>query len=230
MKLYNDTSHSYKAIINGKEYAFNKKESINFDCTEETKVVLKCTNKSSVHLNWIDMILGVFFGDSTVTMLYCDYAFQIQNSDDADVTIKNNDWHPREQLGIMACYADADVTGEEYLVPDISKIKRKHKNLHLFVSSLFPIGIILFILCFLFSPPVLFILLFAIWLFIFGVPSIKEIKRFKKAVNQEYMNKTLCGYARERRAGGTRYDETTSKIGRMTDKLLNKMFKFDEEK
>lgn len=229
MKLYNDTSYRYKAVINGKEYNFDKKTQLDLDCSDCEKIVLKCRNKSTVHLDWMAIILGVFFGDSTVAMLYCDYSFEIQNCDDTIISIKNNDWHPREQLGIHSCYADADVTGEEYTVPDISKIKRKHRNLHLFVSSLFPVGIILLILCFFFSPPALFILLFLIWLFVFAVPSIKEIKRFKKATAQNTLNQTLYKYANERRIGGKNYNETTSKTGRLIGKVLHKMFKFDEE-
>lgn len=230
MKIYNNTSYKYKAIIDGKEYDFNQKSTLSFDCREHVQVVLKCRNRSSVHLNWLDIIIGVFFGDSTVATLYCDYSFQIQDCNECTITINSKAWNPREQLGIYYCYADTNITNENYIVSDISRIKRKHRNLHLFVSSLLPVGIVFLILCFLTNQPAIFIILFVFWLLIYGLPGIKEIKRFKKDTEPEYINQKLCTYANYHRKGGTNYDETTSKTGRFVSKVLNKMFKFDEEK
>lgn len=227
MKLYNDTKYNYRAIINDIEYDLRKGTNIEVEDKENTKVLLMCQGKSSVHINILDLLLGVFFGDSTVTMLYADYYFETEKSD--SITIKCNDWNEREQFSVYACYADAGVTKESYEITNLEKIKKKHTLLHLFVTSLFPVGIILLLLCFILSPPYPFILLFAIWFFIFGLPSLKEIKRFKKETTNEYINQMLCERAVMRR-NNENYDADTSKSSKFINGILKKMFKFDEEK
>ena len=229
MKIYNGTSYNYKAIVNGKEYDFDIKTALDVENNSSLNVDLICMNKNSVHLNWLDVILGVFFGDSTVTAIHCDYSFQINDNQETTITIKNNNWHSKEQLFLNSCYADVCVNDEKYILPDISKIRRKHTNLHLFVSSLLPIGILLIILMFIISPPGLPILLFFIWIFVFGIPSIKEVKKFKRAVSQENINQILTDSANEHRQGTVYPDYPASKSGKLVEKILNKMFKFNEE-
>ena len=89
MKLYNDTKYNYRAIINDIEYDFKKGTNVEVEDKENTKVLLMCQGKSSVHINILDLLLGVFFGDSTVTMLYADYYFETEKYD--SITIKCND-------------------------------------------------------------------------------------------------------------------------------------------
>lgn len=235
LTLINDTSYNYTLKINNKEYEFDRKKAVTIDYNDNDKISLISNNKSSVHLNILDIILGVFLGDSTITNLYCNYDFSIHSKDNNNVTItiSYNDWNPREQLKLSACYAKSEnvlITKEKYSISKLDKVRKKHKRLHLFVTSLFPVALIELILCFFLSPPILPILLLFIWAFVFGVPSIKEIKRFNEAVDEELVNNKLSEYASNRRAGSTDYDETTSKSGKLIEKALNKMFKFNEDK
>lgn len=229
MILKNDTYCDYIAVIDEKEYPFGKNESINIDAPNDTNITIKSTKKDSVHFDIIAMILGVFSGDDTITFVNTDYQFTIENDCEC-ITILDNKWKPRTQLVINACYSNSNVTNECYTMPNISKTRKKHKFIHLLLSSALPIQIILVILCFFVDPPYLLVLLFVLLFILFTLPSIKEIKRFKKITEPNYANSMLCKYATERRNNGESYNEDTSKTGKFVSKILNKMFKFDEDK
>ncbi len=62
MKLVNDTYYDYIAVINGLEYPLGKQSSVDFRYVDNTRVVIKSTTKSSVHLDILDIILNIFFG------------------------------------------------------------------------------------------------------------------------------------------------------------------------
>ena len=225
MKLQNDTTYEYSALIDGREYFLGKKSAIEFLCNENTRTM----NKSSVHINWLDIFFQMFGGDSTITKLYCDYSFQVKDSSVPFIKLKDNYWHPREQLSIHACYADdGSVINESYSIPHLDRIKKKHRNLHLYVTSLLPVGIIL-LFCMLFFEPLFSALGFILWFFFFPFLSIKEIKRFKEATKPDYVNNELCRYAVERRTGDRMFGDDTSKTGKFVEKVLGKMFKFDDK-
>lgn len=63
MKIYNNSSYRYTAIINGEKYNFNKKAIVEFNCTESADIKLISQHNSTICLNWIDIILGLFSGD-----------------------------------------------------------------------------------------------------------------------------------------------------------------------
>lgn len=228
MILKNDDCYNYVAIVNGAEYCLNKKSSINIELESDFDIIIKRTDKDYVHLNFLDIILGVFFGDSTITKINTEYHFSVDKDCDL-VTIKDNSWTPREQLTINACYADSAVVNESYTMPNIEKVRKKHRRLHLFVTSLFPVYFVLIFLCFITQPITLWIIALVLLFLVFGMPSVKEIKRFKKATAPDYVNNKLCEYADERRRKGADYNEDTSKTGKLINKALGKMFKFDEE-
>lgn len=231
MRLHNNTIYNYRAVINGREYDFKKDALIEFEYLGNIKIELVCSEKCSVHLDWISIIcLQMLFGSSTITNLYTDYSFVIENDLPQTIEIKYNDWSPRDQINIKSCYADADVTTEEYTFPQLSKVKKKHKFFHLFISNALPLGIACLILCFFTDPPILFIILFLVWLLMFEIPSLKELKRFKQIINSDYINKKLCEYADKSRAQGVVFKEDTSKTGKIVEKIIGKMFKFDEDK
>lgn len=229
MILKNESHNGYIAIVNGIEYPLNKKSSISIDATKGTEITIKSTKKDTVHFDIFAIILGVFTGDDTVTFINTDYNFSVENDCDC-ITLLDNNWNPRSQLGINACYADSNVTNESYSMPNIKKTKRKHKFIHLYVSSFFLVQLALVILCFLIDPPYICIVFFILIFFVFTLPSFKEIKRFKKATEANYVSDKLCEYAKERRNNGTNYNEDTSKTGKLIGKILDKMFKFDEDK
>lgn len=231
MEIYNSTLYNYRAIINGAEYDLKGRTSINFNCEDNTRVELIALNKSSVHMDWLQIILlQMLFGSTTLTMLYTNYSFVINDSSVDKITLGCNDWSPREQISIKACYADSNVSNEAYSLPQLDKVRKKHKLLHSFVSNALPIGIIELFLCFFTDPPYLFIVLLAFWLIMFEIPSLKEIKRFKSLMNIGYLNEKLCEYAISRRNENITFTEDTSKTGRIMKKVIGKMFKFDEDK
>ena len=97
MRLHNKTQYNYTAVINGKTHSFEQNGVIDFEYTENTKVELKCREKSSTHLDWIGVItLQMFFGSMTITNLYADYSFTINSAENQDIEIVYNDWAPRE--------------------------------------------------------------------------------------------------------------------------------------
>lgn len=231
MKLNNSTSYNYRAIIDNREYELKGKSSIEFDCTQNTKIELKCLNKSSVHMDWLEIILmHMLLGSTTLTNIYTDYSFVIDDMSIEAITLGCNNWQPREQIRINSCYASENVSDESYSLPQLEMVRKKHKRLHLFVSNALPIGIATLVLCFFTDPPYLFLLLFALWLIVFEIPSLKEIKRFKQLMDPNYLNEKLCEYAISRRTEAITFTEDTSKTGKLIEKVIGKMFKFDEEK
>lgn len=230
MKLQNSTLYNYCAIIDGREYELKGRTTIEFDCTENTKVELINLNKSSVHMDWLQIILlQMLFGSTTLTKIYTNYSFVINDTSIETIKLDYNDWSPREQINIKSCYAHANVSQESYSLPELKKVRKKHKLLHLFVSNALPVGIAALVMCFFTDPPYLFIILFAIWLLVFEIPSLKEIKRFKQLMKPSYLNEKLCEYANSRRAEKFTFTENTSKTSRFMEKVIGKMFKFDEE-
>ena len=231
MKLHNKTIYNYKAMINGNEYSFDKGDIIDFEYSENTVVELKCLKKPSVHLDWLQIIfLQMFFGSTTITNIYADYSFVINSNEYEIIEINNNDWNLKEQININTCYADVGVTDEEYKLPSLKKVRKKHKNFHLFVSNALPLGIGCFVLCFFTDPPTPFIILFIVWLLMFELPGIKEIKRFKQIMKPDFLNEKLCEYAENKRKHIFESDRDLSKTGKFAIKIINKMFKFDEDK
>lgn len=231
MKLQNSTLYNYRATIDNKEYELKGNSSIEFDCAQNTKVELINLNKSSVHMDWIQIILlQMLFGSTTLTKIYTNYSFVINDTSIETIKLDYNDWSPREQIDIKSCYAHANVSDESYSLPQLEKIRKKHKSLHLFVSNALPIGIAVLVLCFFTDPPYLFLLLFALWLIVFEIPSLKEIKRFKELMKPSYLNEKLCEYANRRRTEAITFTEDTSKTGKYIKKIIGKMFRFDEEK
>lgn len=231
MKLNNSTLYNYCAIIDGREYELKGRTTIEFDCTENTKVELINLNKSSVHMDWLQIILlQMLFGSTTLTKIYTNYSFVINDTSIETIKLDYNDWSPREQIDIKSCYAHANVSDESYSLPQLEKIRKKHKSLHLFVSNALPIGIAVLVLCFFTDPPYLFLLLFALWLIVFEIPSLKEIKRFKELMKPSYLNEKLCEYANRRRTEAITFTDDTSKTGKYIKKIIGKMFRFEEEK
>lgn len=231
MKLYNSTLYNYRAIIDGCEYELKGRTAIEFDCTQNTKVELINLNKASVHMDWIEIIcFQMFLGSTTLSKIYTNYSFVINDTSIDTIKLDYNDWSPREQINIKSCYAQANVSQESYSLPELEKVRKKHKLLHLFVSNALPVGIAALVMCFFTDPPYLFIILFALWSLVFEIPSLKEIKRFKELMKPSYLNEKLCEYANSRRTEKFTITENTSKTGKFMGKIIGKMFKFDEDK
>lgn len=230
MELYNSTSYKYKAIIDGKECDLPSKSSVHFDYNEGMKVDLISLDKPWVHINWLDVIiLQMFFGSTTYTRMYSDYSFVINEECDR-IELGYNDWSVRDQININTVYAKSNVTDEEYRISNFDKVKKKHKRLHMLVSNAWPIGVGTLLACFLTDPPHLFIVLFLVWLIVFEIPSLKEIKRFNQVIKFDFINEKLCEYAQRRRVETITITDDTSKTGKIVGKILDKMFKFDEDK
>ncbi len=225
MELYNSTKYKYRVIVNGESFNLNECSSIFFDCPIGTKIELIALDKPSVHIDWLEvLIFHWFFGSSTTTKIYTDYSFVVDEPNVGKITLDNNDWAVRLQITVKAPYIKEHVSNERYSLSEFDKIKKKHRNLHLFVSSAWPLGAAMSAMCFIADPPYLFILLFLLWILLFAVPSLKEIKRFNEVMQDGFINDNLCEYARKRRAGEFLFTDDTSKTGRFITKMLKKMF------
>lgn len=230
MELYNSTKYKYRAIVNGRSFNLNGRSSIFFDCPIGTKVELLALDKPSVHIDWLEvLIFHWFFGSSTVTKIYTDYSFVVDNPCIEKINLDNNDWPVRLQITVKAPYIKEPVSNEKYLLSEFDKIKKKHRNLHLFVSSAWPLGAAALAMCFIADPPYLFIFLFLLWILVFAVPSLKEIKRFNEVMQNGFINDKLCEYAAKRRTGDFLSTDDTSRTGRFVTKMLKKLFKDDKK-
>lgn len=231
MILKNSTIYNYIALINGQQYELKRSQEISFNCTENTKVQLISTEKPSVHIDWLDVIILQFLiGSSTITRIYADYAFDIIDPSVDIIELKENSWNIRTTIYIRSIYADANITNECYSLPSLEKVKKKHKRLHRYITSAWPIGLAEIIACFLTDSPYLFILLFVFWLLIFELPSLKERKRFKQVMKTDEINTKLCEYAEKRRIDPLLFTDDTSKTYKIVSKIMDKMFKFEDDK
>lgn len=230
MELYNSTKYRYRAVVNGRSFNLNACSSIFFDCPMDTKIELIALDKPSVHIDWLEVIIfHMFFGSSTSTKIYTDYSFVIDDLNVEKITLANNDWTVRLQITVNAPYIKEHVSNERYSLSEFDRIKKKHRNLHLFVSSAWPLGVAMIAMCFAAEPPTLFALLFLLWLLIFAVPSLKEVKRFNEVMQNGFINDNLCEYARKRRTGEFLFADDTSKTGRFVTKVLRKLFGDDKQ-
>lgn len=228
MIIKNEAYESYIVIVNGAEHQLDKKQSININAPAGTPITIKSDKKDSIHIDLTAIFFGGVLGDSTITRITTEYTFTVDECD--TVIINNNEWNAREQVTIRAVYADQAVTSEEYTIPNLKKIKKKHLLFHLLLMSGFPVYLILILLFVLTDAIGLWLFVFAVIFLFFGLPSIKEIRRFKKLVTPNNVNEKLCEYANERRNKGDDYNEDVSVKGKLIHKILGKMFKFDEEK
>lgn len=230
MKLKNRTIYNYDALINGNKYRLKSGDVITFECEAGTNVQLICTNKSYVHLDWLDiLILGMFIGSTTITGIYANYSFDIIDPNEEIIELDYNDWCIRSTININSVYAMQNVSNEQFSLPTLKKTRKKHKLLHMFVSNALPVGITDFILCFFYDPPYLFIILLILWLLLFELPSLKERKRFRQIMDGDELCKKLDEYAKERRIKPFVFGEDTSKTGKIFEKILDKMFKFGDK-
>lgn len=229
MIIKNNTANDYIAVIEGREYTLNGKSSINVLISGKTDIEIRGTQKDSVHLDFLDIILGLFMGDSTYAKINTDYHFTA-SEEYGYITIKDNVWYARDQLTIEACCAEEYVTNESYTMPGLRKAAKKHKLLHLLVTSLPVVPIVLIILCFISDPPALWIVLFVLWFIIYGLPSFGEIKKFRKTTKPDFVNEKLCEFASRRRTEGDSFNSDSSAMGKFMTKILDKMFKPDEDK
>ncbi len=237
--ISNTTAYNYDVFSNGQYYgAIGLKNTICISTnSERADITLVSKGKGSSHIQFLAVIFGFFVGDSTTTKIFCDYSFSVYNTgnENVNVVLKYNDWSPREQLDFNTVYAvseNAQIADYSYVMKDYERIAKKHKRLHLFVTSFILPELLLLALCFIFRQEVvilisaIFILLF---LLAFTIPSLKEISRFKEATVEPYVNEKLIQYAISRRTGKGKVNEDTSATGKVVNSIMNKLFKLDED-
>lgn len=225
MELYNSTVYDYTVLVNGAKYELKGLSSIFFNCTENTKVQLKSKEKNSVNIDWLDIILlKMIFGTSTLTNIYPDYSFVIENPDIEKLTLKYNDWNPDGNVFLKSCCTSIAMKNEEYKIENIEELRKKHRVRHILITSAIPLDIVLLIIGYFTDSPYLFIFLFLLFLILFTIPSFKEIHRFKKLLNADYFNKKLIETGIQRRADGF-----AVKNNPLTNKIVKKLFKFERE-
>ncbi len=233
--IRNNTNFSFSAVCEENAYQLTDKNTVAiFSPLDETTILFEIQKKDSVAIDVLDIILGMFLGDSTTTKVYCDSIIKVKKLNDENITIVLNEnlWHPREQADFLSACAtseNGEITDLHFNAKNIEKTRKKHKRLHLFVTSLLPVGIILFlgflIFCYELTAASLFILFFFFWFIIFGYPSVKEIKRFKELSDPNFINEKMLEHSKYRREHGTDFYDDNSKTGKIISKILDKMFK-----
>lgn len=234
--IKNNTLFSFAVVFENNRYQLDsRKTTALFAYGEKANILFEIQEKDSVSISILDVLLGLFLGDSTITKIYCDYEIEVKKLIDETVIIvlEENRWCPREQAYFASCCAiseNSEITDKQYPVRNLEKTKKKHKRLHLYVSSLLPIGLILFICIFIFSPPNLAISFFLFWVLFFGYPSMKEIKRFKKLSDLNLINEKMLEHSKYRKEHGTDFYDDNSKTAKFVEKVFDKIFKSDKNK
>ena len=234
--IKNNTFFSFAVVFENNRYQLDRRKTTAlFAHGEKANILFEIQEKNSVSIDILDILLGLFLGDSTYTKVYCNYEIEVKKLSDETVTIvlEENRWCPREQAYFASCCAiseNSEITDKQYTARNLEKTKKKHKRMHLYVSSLLPIGLILFVCIFIFSPPDLAISFFLFWILFFGCPSMKEIKRFKKLSDLNLINEKMLEHSKYRKEHGTDFYDDNSKTAKFVEKVLDKMFKSDKDK
>lgn len=234
--IKNNTLFSFSVTCEENTYQLPYKRTVALSSKlQETALYFEILEKDSVSIDISDVILGLFFGDSTLTKVYCDYEIKLKrlNAENITIILEENRWCPRTQVSFFSACAiseNCETIDNLFAAKNLEKTRKKHKRIHSFVTSLLPLGIILFACIFIFSPPAASILFFFFWALIFAFPSFKEIKRFKELSDPNLINEKLTAHAKYRREHGEDFFDWDSRTDKFFKKILDKMFKPNEDK
>lgn len=234
--IRNNTIYPFTVFSENNRYDLSKKLTVAVStCSDNAKLLFEIQKKDSVIIDIVDVSLGLFAGDSTSTCVHCDYEIEVNklSGETVIITLEECRWAARTQVHfISACAApqNGEIIYESYNPKNLEKTRKKHKRIHSFVTSLLPLGIILFACIFIFSPPAASILFFFFWALIFAFPSFKEIKRFKELSDPNLINEKLTAHAKYRREHGEDFFDWDSRTDKFFKKILDKMFKPEEDK
>lgn len=212
----------FSVIYKNQEYSTKNKDSIFLEIDDnDRKIYIKNNSKSSVSLDWLDIFLEMFYGESTTTSIYSDYSFEILSNENCEITIKENDFIINDRMKYLSFCAVSDnaLLGNDcFITGDTSKLIKKHRKLHLFLLSGLPLYILVAILALVFDYSLFWI--FIMIFLLFTLPSIKQRKKFKKYLESpialEALQKNVIGFRTEKN-----YEE---KIMTKTDKFFFKLF------
>lgn len=231
IKIVNESNQSAFVIFNSAEYTFDRSNILYIE-TEDTfaDIIVKKSTPSSVHINILDLLLGMLIGNGSVTSVNCDYSFRIECDDNCQIILKENRLSPKEQFvysSFCAVSDSAEISDENYSVNNYKKIRRKHTFIHLFLLSALPLEVLLVLFFLIFTDNYLTMVVPVLLIFLlFTVPSLKQLKVFKYRVNNEYANQILteqCTVLRSSDSSSAIPNE--SKFDNFIVRILNKMFK-----
>lgn len=226
MEIYNSTIYDYTAFVNGTKYELKGLSSICFHCTENTKVELISKKQNSVKIDWLDIILfKMIFGTSSVTNIYPDYSFEINNAFIDKITLEYNDFSPANNVSISACCTSIEMKDEEYKIINIDKLKKDHRIRQLLITSALPVDIVFLILIFIIESSSEVVIILALFLLFFTIPSFREIHRYKKIMKAEELNEKLLLNGIQRRKNGFKFEDNS-----FSGKIVKKLFNIGKDK
>ena len=228
--ITNHTGDRYLLQVGGLVYPLDSRahQQLRLSVPDETHFFLVNQEKNYVHISLLDIAFGLFFGNSTQTQLCCDYAFAVKkmDSDDVHVAIEPNHYIPvGEHYIFSAAYVrspNALVADLGYTMPQRERIRKKHFCKHFFITSLWPVAVLLIALCFILSSEWMMLLLplLAAWLIGFGGPAVYAVSGFHNMTNPAVIDETLKKRAYEERA---RIGSPEAARDRRVDNLLDKV-------
>lgn len=222
----------YSVIYNNQEYPSKNNNYIFLDLDDDhKKIYIKNHSKSSVSFDLLDLFLEMFYGDSTTTLIYCDYSFEILSNENCEITLKENNFVINDRIKYLSYCAvseNAELGNDRFISQNIDKLIKKHKRIHFLFLSGLPLYILIAILALIFDNGLLWI--FILIFLLFTLPSIKQRKTLKKHIENktgiENLQKNVTGFRED-----DKYEEKLlSKADKIFFKLFEKLFTNGDKK
>lgn len=233
VKITNEDFSVIGIYYNGKMHRLRQNEYVYLDAIGDTiDLHVRKLTKSAVHLDWADILSGIFFGNSTSTFINCDYFCTVKGGEYCEVIMQPNseDRARVEYSSVCAQALGGEVLCEHYETGDLKKIKRKFRRLQFFFTSGFIFYLLTVILCAVLND--WDNMLFSFFIFLFcTLPSVVQSIKYRKKTDLEYINSVLTDRADELRKAD--FDilkvEPKDKTEKLLKKVIVKMFKLEDE-
>ncbi len=233
VKITNNDFAVIGVYYNGKMHRLRQNEYIYLDAVGDTiDLHVRELTKSAVHLDWADILSGIFSGNSTCTFINCDYFCTVKGGEYCEVIMQSNseDRARVEYSSVCAQSPGGKVLCEHYETGDLKKIKRKFGILQFFFTSGFILYLLTVILCAVLNDWDNMLFFFIIFL-LCTLPSVVQSVKYRRKTDLEYINGVLTSRADELRKAD--FDilkvEPKNKTEKFLKKVFVKMFKLEDE-
>ncbi|MCH5314721.1 MAG: hypothetical protein J1E81_02315 [Eubacterium sp.] len=217
---------SLSVVYKNKEYSFKNDDCIFIDIDDsDRKIYVKNHSKSSITINFFDLIVGILAGDRTVTTVCCDYVFEIMSSDNCEISIVENKLNNKHNIyyeSYCAVSKTAVLDNDRFIPNNINRLNKKSKKLSFFLMSGLPIYVLLAFLLIIIKPEQLIIPLIAVFLF-FTIPCIIQHRRIKKYVREESISRKLLENVNGFRTDENYAEKLKTKSDKFIEKIVSKM-------
>lgn len=232
-KITSNNSGEINIYYSGKIYRLRKSEYVYLETAGDI-IDLRIGNScgSKVILDWGDIFIDAFMGNSILTFTQSDYFCRIKGNEFCEVIVQpvSEDKGKIIYSSFCAQVFGGEVVSEDYKTYDLKKTKRKFRRRQLFFTS----GLILYLLlvafCAVLNDWDNMFLSFFIFL-VYTLPSIVQSVKYKKRTSDEYIKNILVNSADELRKAD--FDilktEPKSKTEKIFYKIIKKMFKWEDQ-